>query len=54
MGPAQNEELLRYYNDPHAWLLDADALPPKLDSYPQSRDEQSSAAREERSGYSRQ
>ena len=30
MGPVQNEELLRYYNDRRAWLLDADETPPKL------------------------
>jgi hypothetical protein len=34
MGPAQNEELLRYYNDRQAWLLDADEVPPRLRPYP--------------------
>ncbi len=33
MGPAQNEELIRYYKDRHAWLLEADAQPPKLLPY---------------------
>jgi hypothetical protein len=34
MGPDQNEELLRYYPDRHAWLLEADETPPKLSPYP--------------------
>jgi hypothetical protein len=34
MGPTQNEELLRYYNDRHTWLLDADEVPPRLTPYP--------------------
>ena len=34
MGPAQNQELLRYYKDRSAWLLDADDIPPKLSPYP--------------------
>jgi hypothetical protein len=54
MGPTQNEELLRYYNDRHVWLLEADEVPPKLEPYPRSRDEQSSAATDERLGYSGQ
>jgi len=33
MGDNQNEELLRYYSGRRVWLLDADALPPKLWAY---------------------
>jgi hypothetical protein len=54
MGPAENDELLRYYSDRRAWLLEVDEVPPKLEPYPRSRDEQSSAATEERLGDSRQ
>jgi hypothetical protein len=54
MGAAQNEQLLRYYNDRRVWLLEADEVPPKLTPYPRSRDEQSLAATEERPGDSRQ
>ncbi len=34
MGPDQNEELLRYYNDRRVWLLEADEIPPQLAPYP--------------------
>jgi hypothetical protein len=34
MGAAKNEELLRYFKDRSAWLLDADDVPPKLRPYP--------------------
>ena len=34
MGPAQNEELLRYYKDRQVWLLDADDTTPRLVPYP--------------------
>lgn len=30
MGPAKNEELLRYYKDRYIWLLDADQQSPRL------------------------
>ena len=43
MGPAQNEELLRYYKDRQVWLLDADENPPELNRYP-ARSQLSSAA----------
>ncbi|HUI41537.1 MAG TPA: hypothetical protein VL523_06180 [Terriglobia bacterium] len=33
LGPAENEELLRYYKDRTVWLLDADAEPPRLSLY---------------------
>jgi hypothetical protein len=33
MGPDQNEELLRYYNDRRVWLLEADTSPPRLVPY---------------------
>jgi hypothetical protein len=34
MGPAQNAELIKYFSNRRAWLLDADAAPPRLASYP--------------------
>lgn len=33
MGVAQNEELVRYYNQRRVWLLNADAMPPELSEY---------------------
>ncbi|HYU46882.1 MAG TPA: hypothetical protein VEK84_11995 [Terriglobales bacterium] len=33
MGPDENEELLRYYNDRSVWLLEADTSPPRLVPY---------------------
>jgi hypothetical protein len=33
LGPEQDEILRRYYPDRHAWLLEPDALPPKLTPY---------------------
>jgi hypothetical protein len=33
MGPEQNQELLRYYSTRRVWVLDADAIPPKLAPY---------------------
>ncbi len=33
MDASQNDELLRYYNTRRVWLLEADALPPKLSEY---------------------
>ena len=37
MGPAENEELLRYYKDRRAWLLEPDQTPPALSPYPGNR-----------------
>ena len=34
MGPAENEELMKYFKQRHAWLLDADDNPPNLEPYP--------------------
>jgi hypothetical protein len=34
MDPAQNRELLEYYKDRSAWLLEADAEPPRVSPYP--------------------
>ena len=34
MGPTDNEELIRYFNDRSVWLLEADDTPPKLTVYP--------------------
>ncbi len=36
MSEADNEELLRYFKDRRVWLLAADEVPPKLESYPDS------------------
>ena len=36
MGPSKNEELIKYFKDRHAWLVDADDDPPKLTPYPES------------------
>ena len=33
MGPSENKKLLDYFNERHAWLLDADDNPPKLMPY---------------------
>jgi hypothetical protein len=33
MGGAKNEELLRYFKNRHAWLLEPDDVPPKLQPY---------------------
>jgi hypothetical protein len=33
MGPEQNQEILRYFNSRQAWILEADARPPRLASY---------------------
>ncbi|MGH7411977.1 MAG: hypothetical protein ACREJ6_13080, partial [Candidatus Methylomirabilis sp.] len=33
MDPARNRELLTYFNDRRAWLLDADTEPPGLIPY---------------------
>ena len=37
MGTGPNEELLRYYQDRGAWLLEADAIAPKLALTPAQR-----------------
>ncbi|HEV2383052.1 MAG TPA: hypothetical protein VG206_25070 [Terriglobia bacterium] len=34
MGPPDNEELIRYYQDRTVWLLEADEKPPRLSPYP--------------------
>jgi hypothetical protein len=34
MGPAKNEELLRYYRDRRVWIMEPDAKPPRLSEYP--------------------
>jgi len=34
LGPAEDEALRRYYPDRHAWVLEADAHPPKLTAAP--------------------
>jgi hypothetical protein len=33
LGTAENEQLLAYYSDRTAWLLEPDARPPKLSPY---------------------
>ena len=34
MSPAENRELLDYFHDRHAWLVEADEKPPKIYPYP--------------------
>jgi hypothetical protein len=34
MGPADDRQLLEYYPERHAWLLEADARPPRLTPFP--------------------
>ena len=34
MGKEKNEELLRYFNSRHAWLMFGDNSPPQLEAYP--------------------
>lgn len=34
MSPAENRELLRYFPDRRAWLVEADETPPRLSPYP--------------------
>jgi hypothetical protein len=43
MGPAENEELIRYYKDRRVWLLYADDQPPKLVPYSEAADKQAQA-----------
>jgi hypothetical protein len=33
MGPDQNQELIRYYNDRQVWLVEPDEIPPKVEPY---------------------
>ena len=34
MDPAENRELLQYFHDRRAWLVEADEMPPKVAPYP--------------------
>jgi len=34
MDPAENRELLQYFHDRRAWLVEADEVPPKVSPYP--------------------
>jgi hypothetical protein len=43
MGPAENEELIRYYKDRRVWLLYADDQPPKLVPYSEAADREANA-----------
>ncbi len=36
LGPAQNDDLKRYFPDRKVWLMEPDALPPRLAAYPAS------------------
>ena len=54
MGPAQNEELIRYYKDRHAWLLEADAQPPKLLPYAVAEDRVVQTGAKEKTAAARQ
>jgi hypothetical protein len=42
MGPAQNQELLRYYKDRHVWSLEADTNPPTLAAFHENWPEENS------------
>ncbi|HUZ47210.1 MAG TPA: hypothetical protein VMW54_11300 [Terriglobia bacterium] len=44
MGAAKNEELIRYFKNRHAWVVDADDHPPKLLPYSEAMDQPSQAA----------
>jgi hypothetical protein len=33
MGPARNQELIDYFRDRHAWLVEADETPPRVVPY---------------------
>jgi hypothetical protein len=44
MGPAKNEELITYFKDRHAWLVDADDNPPKLLPYSEAADSEPATA----------
>src|SRR6266849_1268313 len=52
MGPAENEELIRYYGARGAWLLDADVIPPKFAPYPSRCDGQLVVAAAQKMGNS--
>ncbi len=54
MGAAQNQELLHYYSDRRAWLLDADEIPPRLAEYSEGQNARPLAAVRERAGGSQQ
>ena len=43
MGPAKNEELINYFKDRQAWLVDADDDPPALEPYSETADRPSPA-----------
>jgi hypothetical protein len=38
MGPAKNQELIRYYKNRRVWLVDVDDQPPKLEPYSEATD----------------
>jgi hypothetical protein len=44
MGPAENEELIKYFKDRHAWLVNADDSPPELLAYSAAVDQPSQAS----------
>ena len=44
MGPADNQELIRYYKNRRLWLLEADETPPRLLPYQSSETGRASAA----------
>ena len=46
MGAAQNEELVRYFQNRRVWLVDADETPPQLSRFvPDSRDSERRATK---------
>jgi len=42
MGPAQNQELLRYYKDRRVWSLEPDSNPPRLGTFQDNWPEENS------------
>lgn len=46
LGPAENQELVDYFKGRHAWLVDADDPPPKLEPYPEGASSDSAAERQ--------
>jgi hypothetical protein len=50
MGPAENAELIQYFKNRHAWLVEADEQPPKLLPYSEAADREIQEATSEEQG----